>query len=589
MAEKDSKSALEKAAEKARAPGENDFWDNIANAIINRVLGSGQAWSHLADTLNLPKSLRPDPTGKLSTKDIDELVKKSRPTEGWGGVVGDVIALSPTMAIPGGPIVSGAAAGAISGITEPVRGGDFYGEKAVQTSIGAGTGVAAGIFGKLLGEAAKRAPDAFNREAIEAALPPGAKITKIGNAGLEQAEKAWDDAYKNLTPSLKANLDGELVSKLEGIERSMLSEGATAADVERFHNVIVGQIIEPLQRGTLVGEGVQNIQSKLGKIARRNKDIGFAINEARGAFLEAIERASPEASKELSALRAKYPAFLAVQKASEATSSEGGVFTPNALVSASKSVDNAAERSIAEAARTAKVGEPTTTSKLLGGFPILGPGSRMLEESAVLREAGRAAESAVVPGVSAISPLMNRSTTPQGGFQTEESGFAPLNPQLTPTDDTFGAPEGPDIDQFLQQYMDQKPTEDLDGFLGPYMKESQVDHLTSAIEEQESGGRNVVSAAGARGPMQIMPATFKRYARLDENIDNPQHNRRVGRRMVADLLDKYGDPRAVASAYFSGQPNYRSLKSDVNGKNTMSYVEDVMKKLNARTGNKQTS
>lgn len=113
--------------------------------------------------------------------------------------------------------------------------------------------------------------------------------------------------------------------------------------------------------------------------------------------------------------------------------------------------------------------------------------------------------------------------------------------------------------------------------------------IADVIHQQEAQGRSTskTSIDGARGGWQIMPDTFKLYARPGENIDNPKDNEIVGRRIVADLSDKFnGDPARIAVGYFSGEGNVAPLGSatpwkvdhkDGNGKKTSSYVEDVLK------------
>lgn len=564
----------------APPPSDHPFWDNFVNAVANRLLGAEQFRRHLRDTLGLPSLLH------LKTEDIDKAVKEARPTEGWGGLAGDIAATAPAALIPGGPIASGVAAGVGTALTEPVQGENYWGTKAVQAAEGGALGLATGILGKLLGEAAKRAPGEFNRDVLNAAVPAGAKVTKIGHEGIEQAQKIWDDAYAAVAPKLKLSVDDQLVSDFAKIEASMAGEGATAADIKAFSNIINAQVIEPGVKAELTGEGVQHIQSKLGQLSRSKKDIGPFLAEARSAVLDAAERASPEAAQELAALREKYPAFLAVQRAASSSASDSGVFTPNQLATAARAVDTSKNKAASAAgmapfqemvdkAREAHVGEPTTVEKLTQGAWFVGPATRLAQENPIVRQVGRGLEAATVPTVGAVAPLIERGASPPSDTSAgpDTSGGMDMTPGGEP-------PQMPDMDEFLRGYMRPQSTSEMDQFLSPYLKASHIDQITGAIEQQESGGRNLISPAGARGPMQMMPETFQRYSRVGENIDNPEHNRVVGRRMVADLYDKYGgDPRKIAAAYFSGQPNYRSLKSDVTGKNVASYVADVMGRL----------
>lgn len=116
-------------------------------------------------------------------------------------------------------------------------------------------------------------------------------------------------------------------------------------------------------------------------------------------------------------------------------------------------------------------------------------------------------------------------------------------------------------------------------------------NVSDAILSQESGGKAnpPTSTDGAVGPAQIMPDTFARYAKPGEDINNPDDNKAVGQRIIADLQQKYpNDPARVAVAYFSGEGNvapkdsptpYLRDTQDGNGKSVSSYVADVTGRL----------
>lgn len=112
----------------------------------------------------------------------------------------------------------------------------------------------------------------------------------------------------------------------------------------------------------------------------------------------------------------------------------------------------------------------------------------------------------------------------------------------------------------------------------------------AALLEQESGsGRNTsTSIDGARGAGQIMPGTFKQYARNGESIDNADHNLAVMARIVKDLGTKFGDdPARIAAGYFSGAGNvnpgqgsaWKNDHADGNGKRVSGYVADVLRRV----------
>lgn len=118
--------------------------------------------------------------------------------------------------------------------------------------------------------------------------------------------------------------------------------------------------------------------------------------------------------------------------------------------------------------------------------------------------------------------------------------------------------------------------------------------LHTAILGQESGNNSsaAVSVDGARGPGQITPGTFAKFAKPGETIDNPADNRAVSARALDYYQDKYGDAGRAAVAYFSGEGNVAAPGSatpwkrdahDGNGKSTSSYVTDVEQRLGLAT------
>lgn len=120
-----------------------------------------------------------------------------------------------------------------------------------------------------------------------------------------------------------------------------------------------------------------------------------------------------------------------------------------------------------------------------------------------------------------------------------------------------------------------------------------ADHLKPVIEaiyKQESGaGSNArTSIDGAQGGMQVIPATFQRYAKPGERIDNPDDNMRVGVRIIKDLARRFGNDHAkIATGYFSGEGNvntgqgsaWKNDRADGNGKRVSGYVADILAKV----------
>ena len=118
-----------------------------------------------------------------------------------------------------------------------------------------------------------------------------------------------------------------------------------------------------------------------------------------------------------------------------------------------------------------------------------------------------------------------------------------------------------------------------------------ADQVHGAIIRQESGGNPNVgnSTDGAVGIGQIMPDTFKQWAKPGEDINNPRDNYNVSRRMIDHYYKQYnGDAARVAVAYFSGPGNvapegsptpWKKDHRDGNGKSVSSYVADIQRRL----------
>ena len=114
------------------------------------------------------------------------------------------------------------------------------------------------------------------------------------------------------------------------------------------------------------------------------------------------------------------------------------------------------------------------------------------------------------------------------------------------------------------------------------------EQLLKAIEQVESGGRrDAVSPKGARGRMQVMPATAKQpgYRVKPARDESEEEYTRVGKDYAMALLKNYGgDLEATLVAYNYGPGNANKWiasgrnKSDL-PKETRDYITRVGKQL----------
>lgn len=102
--------------------------------------------------------------------------------------------------------------------------------------------------------------------------------------------------------------------------------------------------------------------------------------------------------------------------------------------------------------------------------------------------------------------------------------------------------------------------------------------LLFAVAQQESGlNPYAVSSAGARGVMQLMPATA---AGLGVDPNDPAQNIDGGARLLAQLLAQYnGDTSLALAAYNAGPGAVRKYGGIPPFQETQNYVASILAKL----------
>ena len=105
--------------------------------------------------------------------------------------------------------------------------------------------------------------------------------------------------------------------------------------------------------------------------------------------------------------------------------------------------------------------------------------------------------------------------------------------------------------------------------------------LLLAIAERESDLRpDAVSSAGARGLLQLMPATA---AGLSVDADHPDSNVLGGARYLRTLLDRFASPDLALAAYNAG-PTAVDRAGGAPTAETLTYVADVTARWRALDG-----
>jgi soluble lytic murein transglycosylase-like protein len=132
---------------------------------------------------------------------------------------------------------------------------------------------------------------------------------------------------------------------------------------------------------------------------------------------------------------------------------------------------------------------------------------------------------------------------------------------------------------------DPLPSDQLESLIAEAAQKNGVDaQLVRAVIDQESAGRPcALSAKGAQGLMQLMPATAEDYD-VEDPFD-PKQNVDAGTKLLRSLLERYrNDPTLALGAYNAG-----SGRVDQEGglppiRETIDYVTAILDKLQSLHG-----
>jgi soluble lytic murein transglycosylase-like protein len=105
------------------------------------------------------------------------------------------------------------------------------------------------------------------------------------------------------------------------------------------------------------------------------------------------------------------------------------------------------------------------------------------------------------------------------------------------------------------------------------------DFLHSVIKQESAGNSNAVSRTGARGLMQLMPATASQLGVHDSF--SPEQNVHGGARYLRELLERYnGDAIKALAAYNAGPEAVDRYKGVPPYRETRQYVQRVIRDYN---------
>jgi soluble lytic murein transglycosylase-like protein len=105
--------------------------------------------------------------------------------------------------------------------------------------------------------------------------------------------------------------------------------------------------------------------------------------------------------------------------------------------------------------------------------------------------------------------------------------------------------------------------------------------IAAFIDVESRWNPRAVSAKGAMGLMQLMPATARRFGAFEPF--NVEHNIAAGTRYVTALMwEFHGDLRLVAAAYYAGDRNIAREQLDYRNPDVVAYVQAVRRQYMLR-------
>lgn len=370
-------------------------FNNAARAVETGIeaVGLGGASRAIGNALGLNPTV-----AAAERQQQNALLSTGRRGSELGKFVGNVAGTLPTLALPGGALVQGAAGGALltnerdlAGVAkDAVIGGiaGKVGEKATKAVAGVisprvapvvkrlqqrgipltpgqiigAKGGAVGraikatedkatsipLVGDAISGARRRGVEAFNRAALNEPLAPiGAALpdsVPAGHEGVSFVKRTLGKAYDSVLPRLNAQADDKFIADMGEIAAgadSMLEARANQLgaivknDVRKFFN----------PDGTIDGAGLKQVEMRLGARARNlvssgdpdARELGNALRDIQSAVRNMAARQNPQEAASLAKINEGWAKLTVIERA--AANSLGGEMTPGALRTASRVSD----------------------------------------------------------------------------------------------------------------------------------------------------------------------------------------------------------------------------------------------------------
>ena len=198
------------------------------------------------------------------------------------------------------------------------------------------------ILGDLITKSRTRAVEELNRAAVNRSLPEGQQIKAIGRKAIEQADAIFDDAYRSVLSNGHIKIGNGLDDALSRVKsnQDVFMKEADEAALQKLVTDLKRRVPES---GIVSAEMAKGMDSFLGKVAREHAlEGGFAgaVRELKRELRVSIaDGLGGVKSKVLKDIDTKYANFMRILRASGATGSKEGIFSPEALQSSVRALD----------------------------------------------------------------------------------------------------------------------------------------------------------------------------------------------------------------------------------------------------------
>lgn len=331
------------------------------------------------------------------------------------------------------------------------------GAKLAKSGVHLTPGMMAGRAGKSLEDAARSVPflgdaiadsqrasfESFNRATFNKVLEPLGKRLPKGFSGREafaHVNETVGKAYDDLLPQLRVQMDGDFVQQTQGMRQ--IARGLPDKQREMFEHILQKEVLSKFTpHGLMSGETMKQVESKLGALIGPTlksddpyvRQLGNGVREMQAMLRHLVMRGNPQHAQQLQKINASYAMLSRVQNAVARVTSEDGVFTPEALLSAVKSGDksmgkrafargDALLQEFAERARKVmgnKVADSGTARRIMTGAPLLVgayaepttlavAGAASLPYLPILRRGANALMTARPPGAEMVGNALSR-------------------------------------------------------------------------------------------------------------------------------------------------------------------------------------